>query len=340
MRGVNMGLVNLPSPPFRPGTDINQVKSFFFFSGGGMGDYICNMVAMRWIAETQPQVIGRIVTEQYYIPLFANMMAAYEDWEVIDNPTGKKEFIKGKDNLYIKDARVMPNACGMNMVDLAFAMFANKNPIPPDSYYPQIDFDLLPPIKQKLPKPYVVMTPGASTPVRTMPAEMFNGIKAHVESKGYHVVMLGSRMKQAEKRKINFHNQYDYTDATNLLDQTSILQAAQIINEAEFIVGLDNGLLHLAACTNANIVFGYNVASPEHRRPKREADKGLLVELHPDPQTLPCVFCQSNVNLVQHDFSRCLYKDLACLNGWPVESWCEAIDGMIEGINEHRNKAR
>ena len=96
-------------------------------------------------------------------------------------------------------------------------------------------------------------------------------------------------------------------------DKTEIFQAAALIHKAKMIIGHDNGLLHLAGCTDTPIVFGYNIASPEHREPRRKVGKVFNVVV--TPEELVCSFCQSRTNFViGYNFQQCFYGDLKCID--------------------------
>jgi hypothetical protein len=95
-------------------------------------------------------------------------------------------------------------------------------------------------------------------------------------------------------------------------------------------VGLDNGLLHLAACTPGNVIFGYNIASPEHRRPWRGQYDERTVDVTLTADELPCNWCQSRQKMMlNHSFHQCLYGDLKCVDMLFEDDgkrFCDAID--------------
>jgi ADP-heptose:LPS heptosyltransferase len=93
-------------------------------------------------------------------------------------------------------------------------------------------------------------------------------------------------------------------------------------------LGLDNGLLHLAACGPAPVVFGLTTADPRHRTPPRSEGERTIV-LTP-PESLTCRFCQSRMRfLVGHNFDRCIYEDYACTKTLTGELYLRALDVVL-----------
>ena len=329
----NPPLILMPSPPYRKNTQTKAQYPFFVFKEGGIGDYICHMACMEWIAQTQPQVRGTIIAPKYLRDFIQNIMAKYSHWQVQDEEYNKKNFVKNKTLVYAHKGQMQPNATGMHMIDLAFATYANVNPVPEGfNYYPILSFNHF-----RRPKylrsigPYIVMTPGTTTEVRELLPETFNEIKNHIIKKGFTPVFLGKA--KMDDRTIRFNCEYNFEGGLDLRDMTSIMEAAYIMSKAITVVGLDNGLLHLAACTDASIIFGYNVASPEHRQPRRRNENLHLYEIVPDEKALPCTFCQSNMNFISHDFIKCIYKDRLCLTvlgNNKAALWKQVIDQAIK----------
>lgn len=325
----NHNCIKAPIDPFRDNTLYPKKKIFYLFRHGGIGDYICAMTAIRWIAKNHPWVKGSVVCVNWLSDLFRLMIADCPNWSV-GSENLLPELNSGKYDVFALHKEQMPNAAGMHLVDNAFAQLANLNPAPTRDYV-QIGNRLN---KIKLSKnlriegKFAVLTPGATCEMRSLKASTFNSVKNFLLESGLQVVLLGHLT--TGDRKIFYRSDYDFSGCINLIDQTTILEAAQLINRAELIAGLDNGLLHLAACTETSIVFAYNVASPEHRRPSRPS--GQIFEIAP-PNTLACRFCQSKVRFNDHLFSECLYKDNECLEYLTGEKFIEKISEILRGKN-------
>lgn len=101
----------------------------------------------------------------------------------------------------------------------------------------------------------------------------------------------------------------------DLIDKTTVLQAANIMSGALAVVGVDNGLLHLAGCSKVPIVAGFTTVSPDIRLPYRDGVLGKDCYVVTPPATLACRFCQQGTNfLYGHDYRNCLYKNDSALD--------------------------
>lgn len=316
---------------FRPGSHCREVVQNFLITKGGIGDYICWMSAIEWIARTHPQLKGRIYAPRYFLPIVENVMAKYltkeVGWKAQERSQLTPKKIKMRRTYAPHDEPISGTSC--HLVDLGFIYYANLSPVPPDGQsYLQLDLaSIVEPSPVMLPRQYAVMTPGATYENRVMPAKAFNAIKDHLVARSITPVFLGTA--SVGTRAVQFAKEYDYEGGLDLVGKTSLLQAAKIIAGGKVIVGLDNGLLHLAAMTEVPIVFGYNIASPEHRRPRRL--KGGIWEVYPDTLKLPCTFCQSKMRFMfNHDFSICVYKDNLCLTALSdPKPWIESVDKAL-----------
>lgn len=311
---------------FRPGTKTYPREVNFFFDDGGMGDYICWMAAILFVAKECPHVIGHLYVPPYFKPLAENFLKPYPKWTVGQPGDTFNAALPDR-----RPVRQPINATGSNLLDLGFIYFGECNPAPSGTKYPAVDLSSV--TSNLVPLgPYIVLTAGASFENRQMTPDAFNAVKDHIKKKGYTPVILGKTvMGKNDERKIQVHEGYDFTGTVNLINQTpDILEAAKIIDGAEMIVGLDNGLLHLAATTATPIVYGYTIALPEHREPKPLAGQPI-VNLILDPSVLSCIGCQSQMRfLFNHEFSKCAYNDVLCTKFLTGPLWIKAVDALFD----------
>lgn len=301
---------------FRPGTKLPKLTLNFVYMWGGLGDYVCWSAALQYIHRTQPQVRGKVWAPPWFIPLAARMLP---DWEISD-----REKLKPDTIVFRSYSQAIPQ--GIHPIDYGFMMFTNENQPPADwSFMPE-----LPPIKPNYCHgglPYVVLTPYATNATRTMPVAVYNALAERAREHGFETVHIGSH--RFAKRESLIEEGYDLS-GTNLLNQTSLLEAHALMSGARAVIGLDNGLLHLAACSEVPLLFGYSIAAPRHRRPRRRS--GVTVDVTP-PESLPCRFCQSTMRFIPmtSDFGTCFYKDEQCLKDMTPELWCAGFDELLRG---------
>lgn len=317
----------------RPDTRTEVFPINFELAGGGMGDYICWTPALQWIVKNCPWVHGRVWAPAYFIEFVRNIFEDTPNWEVglieqFKDKAEKSSLIRGLQST----PQQLLNATGTGLIELGFAYFANLNPIPPDTVYPTLKLEK--PIHKKLrgmEKKYVVLTPGGTTQSRFVPAKYWNPLIDHINSIGLTPVFLG-KTQLADVHRSYFDDEIHFDKGIDLREGTTLLEAAKIMHESACVLGLDNGLLHLAACTEAPIIFAYNIAAPIDRRPLRK--NGKLIELTIEKEELACIHCQTHLKLLYtHNFKNCIYKDTKCIDILfenDGERWKKAIEEIIK----------
>lgn len=170
------------------------------------------------------------------------------------------------------------NNLSCHMVDHAF-FFLNFQPISiKDKNYPRVNLDgvKLPP-NVDLPEKYAVVCTGFTTEVRELLPEHVNKISDYLVEQGITPVYLGNKAAPNGMGHVimpKFHEEVDYSKGIDLLNQTSLLQAAKVIEGSKCLVGLDCGLHHIAGCTDVPIVMGFSSLLAEHRLPYRNGVLG------------------------------------------------------------------
>ena len=187
--------------------------------------------------------------------------------------------------------------------------------------------------KFNLPKKYVVIPPNFTSKTRVFLGQHINKIVDHCKSLGYEVVFLGNSKTETGVKSVilsDIDPETDLSKGINLINQTTILEVAKILKESSLVIGLDNGLLHLAACFDTTkIIYGFTSVLPEHRLPYRKNIKGWNVwPVVVNSKELECIGCQSNCTYTySHTFTKCYYDDYKCL-------FMLSADKYIEKINE------
>lgn len=333
--------VEVKNPNFRPGTKTEKREVIFDFrlegkKSAAMGDMICWLPAIEYIAENYNYVLGHLIVPQFFMQVAARVMSRFPHWKLHTEIPDRM-----MDGFPIKRQLEFPiNATGMHLMDLGFVYYAHMNPPPEGAKrYPILNLKGI-----KLPKDlrglrYAVMTPIIEANTRRMTADAFNGVVEHLNKIGITPVFLGKLGMDGRHGSID--PKYDLTRGLNLIDKTSLLEAAFVLDQAEMVIGIDNGLLHLAAMTPATILYGFTMVGPEHRRIYRK--HGWTVELYPDKEKLPCLFCQERVRyFFAHNFENCIYQENTpqCVQALNKESWIANIDMVIKEQNENRRRMR
>lgn len=326
---------------FRPGTELPVIKVNIVFQGAGIGDYICYMPAIIWLAKNCPWLKVKLFVGREFMDFAKNILWNFQSmWQVC--PLDKiNEMVEAGSTMRAPGITMngvkynqLANGTGGHLVDVGFLYFCNLFPVPDGAdLYPIINFSGMDhhlPLGLH-PRTYVVLTTGAVSSNRTVPGEYWNPIIEHIKRNGRDVVFIGKRQINKDL-KVTFPDGCNYEGGIDLRDKTTLMEAAWLMKNASATLGLDNGMIHLAACTNAPIVAAYNMVAPHERIPHRK--EGPLVVLHLTREELSCTGCQSNMkSMFPHTFNRCLYGDNKCVtmlfdnNG---KRWTDALDLLLK----------
>lgn len=333
-----------PEWGFRPGVPMYPMKMNFIFLNGGMGDYICWMRSIQWLMEKCTWIHGTLIAPDYFAEFANYWMKDFPNWRYMlyhktkENPEVDQTPYRGPLDLQTQAL----NATGAHLLTCGWVYFTNKEkaPVGWDDYPSFKSTDLM---KVPLPatarilegKRFVIMITGTTTPSRTIPGKYWNPIIEYVREKGLIPVFLG-KAKTITGNPRNIHTKWDseirFDLGVDMREQTTLMQAASLMNYAKLVIGHDSGLLHLAGCTDTPIVFGYNIAAPEHRKPRRKS--GKVYDVFVPESELACTFCQSRTNFViGYNFQKCFYGDTKCIDMLFADSgarWKRQIDLALE----------
>jgi hypothetical protein len=335
-------IVNANPKIFRDGSTIESRPVNFVLLNGGLGDYINYCAALKWCQEENPHVIGRIWAPPPFLEvakyLFEN--PKYPLWKVHDRKDFERLVIQHSLVAAPREGTQLINAPGAHLLDLGFMYYAQMTPPPPEyNYLPEIKF--LPFMEPYLGgKRYAVFTPGATFKNRAMPAEAFNELIRYTKDLGIEPVFLGKRLigPQGGTYEAHFDEGYDFSLGQDLREKTSLLEAIRIMEDAQFVIGLDNGLLHLAGTTEVPIIFGHTISPVRDRRIRRR--KGLTIDISVPEDKLSCIGCQAKQRFFYNQrFSVCLYGDNLCtkLLFDDMNLWKSAIQKTLGDKNATAN---
>ena len=291
----------------RHGTRLPMKKLAIIYSHGGIGDYIQFTQAIQYNLETYRWLTGEIFVKPFFKELAEHWLTPY-----LDNRykiTVVESFAKSRPDIVKYGKGVSGSVGSLNTLNssimkVGFHQFADMTYIPDDyNHYPSLDTSAVK-LNVELPKKYAVITTMSTSPVRTLKAETINSVVNYLSERGITSVFLG---KEELDPEVNYKGRsvegVDYTKGIDLRNQTTLMEAAKIMNDSELTLGLDNGLLHLASCTDTNVLWAFNTVDPTLRLVKRPTDKGETLVITPPKDKLNCTFCQSNMMfMIDHDF--------------------------------------
>lgn len=269
------------------------------------------MSAVKYIRDNCKNVTPFLYVPDFFLDVAKNLVP-----NISIRGFSKKEKYKN-DNAAVQTQCKQHDTLGTHLVDHAFSVLVNKQVEIEDKNYCKLNTSKIDIKKFNLPDNYVVITTGFTALVREWPAKSVNETVDYIISKGYNVVFLGNKIVPvkgcADAIRGHFNEEINFSKGISLIDKTNLLEAGKIISQSKCIVGLDNGLLHLAGTTDVPIVAGFTTVNPLVRLPYRHNELGWsCFPVVPD-ECLKCKFCQSEWALVYDwDFRYCFYDDYAC----------------------------
>ena len=304
------------------------------FSKGGLGDSIARLPVVKHMLETCTHVQKiRVFVQDYFVSYAEYVFSAYSD---------KVEFVgysKMVDLIENDAAKVGMNTDSTHhttirshLTDHAFHTLLDEQPTDLNAYnYVQIEEHVKTDWEHLT--NYAVITTGFTAAVREWPAKEINKVVHALVAQGILPVFLGKTESVywgSSKTEGYFRDEIQYHMGLNLIDSTSLLEASAIMSKARAVIGLDNGLLHLAAASDdwVPIIAGYTTVRPEHRVPYRRGIKGFGVQVV-TPAASPCKFCQSEARFVhEHDFRLCYFDDYECVKHVTGEQFIKGLQNV------------
>jgi hypothetical protein len=330
---------------FRRNTTLARYPINYVMNDGGMGDYVNYAAATTWVAKNCPWIDGVLLLPGYLVPLMRDIHQAFPHWKVGPAEEVEKWLVEGASlvgpSIHVGGRNINPQLAtviGGHPMDVGFGYFAGMTPAPRDVALPVLDYDrkklVLPNYVKYDKTPYAVFTTGGTTESRTVKARHINPVIEYTKSLGILPVFIGKTDHVGDgKNTVKYDDAIRFDLGLDMRNQTSVKDAACIMQHAAFTAGLDNGNLHLAALMqDSRLIFGYNITSVAHRHPRRRHGKTLNIAV--PAEALSCSGCQSRWRQFHtHTFDKCFYGDVLCIDylfGDDGKHWKKAIDEVLE----------
>jgi len=190
-----------------------------------------------------------------------------------------------------------------------------------------------------LPKQYVVISSGATSDNKIFHPRIMQEVIVGIRARGYEVVVVGKSTTHVKASHDTIALQVRDTFermpqqiqdlCVDMRDKTTLMEARDIIGNAEAIVGVDGGMLHLAGTTDCPIVYGITSVDPDDRGITRHNVYNWKVR-HVWPKELACAGCQSHWVLVfTQDFRECAYEDNKCVEELKSAEMLAMMDELL-----------
>lgn len=320
---------------YRDNSKPAKIHYNFVYDEGGLGDIVASLPIQEYVTRNHPHVVQHLWVPDYFVDFAKRCLSpgpiirGYSDSKKYKNELLARNF---------KGHRVSNFA--VHSTDYAAMFLLGMSLEPHEKNYLKPRLDDIEPLAIH---PYVVVCTGHTSPVRQMLPQYVNEISEYLWSKGHIPIFLGKDSVQAGggafEIKTSFNEEINYSLGVDLRGRTDMVHAAKIIDGAAAIVGVDNGLLHLAGCTDTAIVGGFTSVRPSHRMPYRRGMLGW--NYYPVTLTqkeLACINCQSNWSFsstLNHRFERCYYNpagegaEIDCVRMLTADRYIEQLEKCL-----------
>lgn len=312
---------------YRSGTILQNSEYNFLCEAGGIGDLIAQLPAIKYSLDNHPQLLVNLWIHDYAVPLCKKAFEKYKNITVYSLKEYDQKFNK---NLYGRSpyAHRIGNLA-WHMTDHAFATIVGKQVEAKDKNYIQID-----PIDVSnfnLPPKYFVVTTGFTSKARRWRRESISEVCEYITSIGYTPVFLGRSFTEAYNGEGIVGNfDVDLSKGISLLDQTTLLEAHGIMANAKTVIGVDNGLIHLACLSEVPVICAFTSVLKNHRMPFRKNELGWNFYAI-ENEELKCHGCQSKMSFppIDFDFRNCFYDDYKCVDLLTSDKFIEQIKKVL-----------
>lgn len=303
----------------RSSTKVKPINLSVVLEWGGLGDQICRLPAIKKMV-SNPHVFIKLHCPSYFLDFAKEMLKDIPQIEFLTLSDPKLPF--GMD--FNPDKL---SSLAIHLVHHAYMFLLGE--LPDDASY--LKAPLGPRVQEG---DYVIITTGFTAKVREWDPSSVNAVVNWCLDNQYIPIFLGSKeIKHNDVENINatFSNEIQWDQGKDLRGQTSLMEALHLMQYAKAVVGVDNGLLHLAGMTDVPIIAGYTSVLAKHRMPIRNNIIGYNVTtVEPDN----CYGCQSLIKFdFNHDFRICYHGDYTCTKELTSNKWIRALEFVLKGTH-------
>lgn len=335
---------------YRNGTELKPIHLIVNMNAGGMGDMIARTPALLYSLKHHIQISLTLYVFDFAVELFEEIFKEYKDrCQIRSRGSFAADSLKFQGTPVIDFHPIQVSSSKTNLTEYGFLIVENRIPARgPDWNYPRVEVSL----DETTPKGevlrearYGVLCTGYTSPVREwLPNHAFDVAEWMIQN-GITPVYLGKRSQAFEgpQRLIEAHlkDEAIHPQGIDLRDATSLLEALKVMSGAQFVAGVDNGLLHLASLTDVPTIWGFTSILPHTRLPYRHGVQGWRALTVTPDATLLCRFCETRQNYVAgrmdkpgvgHDYKYCYYEDYECLSHLTAGKFIAKIKEIVGGF--------
>ena len=279
----------------------------------GMGDIICTVGPARELMKRHPGAtfIYNCHPDFAEVPRLAGIADKITTLEPIGTVGRRYRFLLGGFYHFAHGDDIPGQTSKASMVE----EFCRQFGLPVTDEHPRIELEKS--LQQRAeeilrkknlnPKNLVIIHPGPSWPVREWPSEKWAELVAALRAQGFtDIAQLGvGRYMNFGKVAVNA-----IPGATSLVDELTLPEAFAVIARARLHIGIDSGLLHIAAAVGVPGVGIFGMTSPQFRFSKKYIASFVVSEVE-------CQGCYHRLPRV--DWVTNCPHDIKCMKTLPVE---------------------
>lgn len=323
---------------------------------GGLGDAIARLPALRYMEEHYTHVEACCYVQDGWLDLVRYLLPASNRRHY--KRLSECPYYLSSPKAEFDEERL--TTLNLHLTDHAFLMMMEMLPPSREARaYPRarsVEFfgDQLGESENERLAKAVVFTTDYTAPSRQWPAVHINTLALKVRGAGLTPVLIGTT--EPIPSGVEHDPIRPRTDGgiksdlfIDLRNKTTLIEALGVMQRARAVVGVDNGLLHLAHCTDVPVVVAYTTLDPTHRLPVRQMTKAngepVLPGCHDSGRAaaltrvieplVPCKGCQSRGWNIQKDvlgrpidWRKCLFDDYACTLTLTADRFYKALQEL------------
>lgn len=325
---------------------MHNTPTIFVVNSNALGDVAAALPVLKYCIDNfHSDGKYKIIAQEVFKPLF--WFVPDENFVKIGDPVSTEGFYVTKLNL-LKDDLFETISYGggrkfefqivtqyvtplrLHLVDYASIQLANRVLDLKDKNYLQypLNPDLITKFDIDFSKTVVINTSFRSKTRRFIPEEL-KKICEFINQKGCKPLFVGKTETPDYIKDIGYNSlDFDYSCGIDLRDKTELAELINIIAQSKAVIGVDNGIIHLAGMTQTPIIAGYTLASPKLRLPYRNNKLGWNV--YPViPKKLECAFCQDKWQLQNHDFNFCKFEHYDCVKHMSADKFIKKLEKVL-----------
>jgi hypothetical protein len=295
---------------------------------GGLGDQIARLPAFKQTILEYPHIFITIYVHDFTVEIVrtALKLALPNSYNYQVMPTSMWDTRTINHTWELSFEGVNINSLKMPLTHHAHLFTRNEVVLDPEKHrYLSIPVDGS---LRAVQEPYVVITTGYTAKVREFRAPVINQIIRYLRKQGITPVLLGSHSANAGRDgeiTATFDDKIRADLTVDLRNKTYLMTCFHYLGNAKAVLGVDNGLLHLASMSPTNVIWAFTTVRPEHRLPLRQAGNNFVIE-----PSSKCRYCQSDSYYVLHDFRKCFYNTFDCTKSLTAKPFIDILEKLTK----------